>query len=123
VSTKLDIKLAAVAKKIIAKHGKNVVIKTFGTDSYDRSTGVTTRSSPTNHTVKASPPEKFDDKYIDDDLVKESDCFVYVARQDLVPTLIKGLEVTFDSVTWKIERIIPLYSGEDIAAYQLHLRQ
>ena len=47
----------------------------------------------------------------------------FIAAEDITFEPTVGWEVTFASVTWRIESVKPIYTGDSIALYELQLRR
>ena len=122
--TTLDDKLLPKVADILAKFGKVVTFTTSPPASaYDPTTGENAAFTATTHSVKITPPDEYNDKYIDGDLIQRGDVKVLVAGQGLPFTPTNGMAVVIDSKTWKIVSLKLIYSGESIAAYELQLRK
>jgi hypothetical protein len=122
-NTTLDTKIAAAILKILNKLGKWLLLSAWPDSEYDPTTGKATQHSASRQTVKGIPPFPYEDKYIDGDLIRVGDVQTGIGANGLsfVPQL--GHIVSFDQADWKIVRIGPIYSGERIALYMLHLRK
>ena len=123
--TDLDTRLIPRVLELITKYGKDVTFKTFPSATYTPTTGKTTPGAETDYSEKVTPPEPYEDKFIDGEIVQIGDCRVYLAASGLAFTPEKGMEVEFDAegITWRIVRIMPVYTGESIAMYGLQLRR
>ena len=120
--TVLDDRLVPLALELVAKFGKVVTFKEV-TKDYTAATGDVVESGVTNHSVKVTPPEKYDDALINGDLIQIGDTKISLPKSGLLFTPIRGMQVTIDSITWKIEKVSPIYTGEQIALYELQLRK
>ena len=121
--TILDDKLIAEVYNIAQTYGKTVVFQEIGSSVYDPTTGKTTNSSLTNHSVKVTPPSPYSHRLVDGDLIQVRDVQTLLPAKDLTFTPVQGMQVTIDSEVFDIVEIMPLYSGASICGYDLQLRQ
>lgn len=121
--TILDTKLIAEVYNIAQTYGKTVVFQEVGSSVYDPTTGKTTDSSITNHSVKVTPPSPYSHRLVDGDLIQVRDVQIILPSKNLTFTPTQGMQVTIDSEAFDILEINPLYSGDSICAYDLQLRQ
>jgi len=122
VSTLLDNKILPKVLAAINKVGTNATFKET-TKTYDPTTGATSESVTTNHTIKIVPPAPLNIQLVNGEVYKEGDMVTYIAGSGAVVIPINGMEVTFDSMKFQIVTANPLYSGDDIAAWELVLRR
>lgn len=120
--TSLDTKIRPKVKEILASYGKDVTVQTLSVREYDPTTGDTEESGEEAHVVKASPPWPVDLKYFDETTVEVGDAMIIIAAKDLPFTPANRQRVTIDSRKWHVVRHVPVYSGEQVAAYMLHIR-
>lgn len=73
-------------------------------------------------TVKGSPPFPFRDEFIDGDTIQQKDIQTFLAEKDLTFIPDTNGVIIFNSVTYRILRVEPIYSDEREAAWRLHLR-
>ncbi|HBG77501.1 MAG TPA: hypothetical protein DDW84_01445 [Phycisphaerales bacterium] len=121
--TKLDKKLRAKVLALIAKLGKSVVFVIQPQKDYDPTKGEATGLDPIYPIKKIIPPFEYESKYIDGDLIKVGDMQSGIAAKDLEFTPAKSMTVCFDDMTWKIIRVMPIYTGQQIALYMFQLRR
>lgn len=121
--TTLDTKLIAEVYTIAQTYGKEVTFQEVGSAVYDPSTGKTTESSITNHAVKVTPPSPYSHRLVDGDLIQVRDVQVTLPAKNLTFTPVQAMQVTIDGEAFDIVEIMPLYSGAQICAYDLQLRQ
>lgn len=121
--TTLDIKLGPKVLSIIDRFGKYVVIGQTPNETYDPDTGSVTAGVLVEYRQKVSPPDDYNNKLVDGDLIKLGDSMVLLPAKDLafVPKI--GDSVTFDSLIWKMITVKPIYSGELVVVYELQLRR
>lgn len=88
---------------------------------YNPVTGAVT-FTPTVYSGLISPPERYESKYIDGDLIRLRDCKIYVAASGLstVPTL--GTIITIGSRVFTVMNVIPLDIKSTTLAYEIQLR-
>ena len=73
-------------------------------------------------TARTSPPFKFSVDLIDGSTVRQGDMQLLVASEKLTFTPVPDQNVRIDGTIWETISVRPIYSGEDVAAYLLHLR-
>ena len=110
------------AADLIQRVGKTVTLRRSAR-SFDPGSGETTESFE-DFTVKVSPPEPFRDGLVDGALVRSGDLETYLAAEALA----FGPEPLSDALlinggTYSLVRVEPLFAGEEIALYKLHLRK
>ena len=120
--TILDDRFIPKVAGIVDRYGKVAVISVPGTVTYNPATGAATDSGGTTYEVKVSPPESYNARFVDGDLIRRQDTHCLLASKDLefVPT--PGIEVSFDGQTFEVVSVESLYSGELVCAYDLQLR-
>ena len=120
-SAELDT-LVDTALDIIERLGRTVEVQTFGSITFDPAQGQTTYGPPSDFTVKSSPLIDYSDEYVVAGTARDGDASVFVAAKGLqfLPEL--ALRVIADSAEWKVVRVLPIYSGQRIALWELHLR-
>ena len=125
MSTPLDLKLVPKALEIVYRFGINAsfAVDKINPDDYDSETGATTPDTPTDTVRKVTPPENYDRHMIDGEVIKFGDMRIFLPASGLTFTPKEGLEVTIAAELWKIEKVGVHYSGEDVAIYELQLRQ
>jgi len=122
--TTLDVNLRAVALDIITRFGKNLTFYNTKEGSYDPDTRETTPASVTTEIVKCSPPE-YEKRYQLEETVRTGRVFTLIPDQDLPSgfsdRLDTGQRVDFDDTSWTITDIERIYSGDQIAVYQVFM--
>lgn len=121
-TTALDDRLVPRALDTIDRYGKKVVFTVIGTATYDPATGAVTESGKKTYTKKVSPPGAYLDRYVDGDLIRRGDLRCIIAASGLEFTPVNGLQVDFDSKVFRVMSVKPIYSGEQVAVYELQLR-
>ena len=120
----LDVKMAAVALDLITRFGKTVTYTQEDNSSYDPAVGEVTASSIVNFTVKVSPPDPYDVKLIDGDIIRVGDTSSFLASSGLAFTPREvGDKIDFDGEKWRVVGVTKLWSGDNVAAYQVQLRR
>ncbi len=119
--TALDLELLPEVLALIAEVGIATAI-TENDGTYDPATGATS-GTPTSHTVTATPPLDYDVKFIDGDVVRVGDTYLYVAGSGLGFTPKPGFSVVTGGRTWRVVAVRDLRSGEQTAAWELQLRR
>jgi len=123
MSTALDDKLVPKTLDIINKVGRNMDFTLPLASSYDPVTGTGSESIVTKYTVKASPPIDFEQRYIDGDSVRRGDVRIILAAKGLPFTPVPDMKITFDGINFSTIAVLPIYSGELVAAYDLQARK
>lgn len=106
------------------------LINAFGTtatwiktaETFSATTGQTTRTE-TTYSVVVSPPEPYDTRRVDGSVIQVGDatCLLQGAALSFTPEI--GDLITILSTRWQVIGVNPIVSGEQIAAYELQLRQ
>ena len=108
---------------------ERLIDNTFGFDAihqrpsrtYDPATGKNTETL-TSTTVKITPPAPYQERRIDNTLIKIGDQWIQMSSASGVVPENTDLFVIGGS-TWQVVRIDPIVSGEQTAAYTIQLRQ
>jgi hypothetical protein len=127
VTGALDTKMRQVASTLISNYGKSATWTSITTVVPSPSTGTVSRTT-TNYSVTISPPTAFDPaslrtraQYEASDVTVSGEMYVMLAASDIAFTPAPNDQVTFDSKTWQVVGVQPLYSGSLIAAYSARL--
>ena len=121
--TELDDCIRPVALSLLQEFGKPVTFTVTSGGTYDRSTGGVTGSSTEDFTWEISPPQPFNERLVDGDLVQRGDLQTFIADKDIPFTVDTGIKIDIDGEKWEIVSFMKLYSGVLIAAYELQLRR
>lgn len=121
--TALDKKLVPKTLEIINKVGRNMDFTFPRVTSYDPVTGEGSESICKTLTVKASPAIDFEQRYIDGDSVRRGDVRIFLAAKGLAFVPVIDMLVEFDTFKFKVIAILPLHSGEQVAAFELQCRR
>ncbi len=121
--TTLDDKLVPKTLAIINKFGRDMDFTLPLASSYDPATGTGTESIVTTYIVKASPPIDFEQRYIDGDSVRRGDVRIILAAKGLPFIPVPDMKIKFDNIDFSTIAVLPIYSGELIAAYDLQARK
>ena len=118
----LDATFRDLAKNLIADKGK-VVTVVRETRTFVPATGKNT-TVVTNYSAKISPPAPFNQNRINDTTIIQGDmsCLLAAKGFAITPTA-RTDKMLFDGTTWQIVAVNPIYSGEQVAAWELQLRQ
>lgn len=122
MSTALDNKILPKVLEVINRVGVNVTLKT-ATKTYNPTTRVTTESNVSNVVVKASPPTPATKEMMPGETYVVGDQVIYIAGKGATATPVLGMEVTSKSQVFQIVALNPLYSGDDIAAWECFIRR
>lgn len=117
--TQLDDRLAALATRLNAKFGGDVVFQ-VRTSNYDKTTGKTTFGTPTPVTVKGAVVP-YSKHLVAQGTVREEDANLVISAENLTFTPVVGMEVHKGSEKFVIVRATEL-GGETTAAWDLQLR-
>jgi len=121
--TVLDKALVPAALKMINEFGRDMEFTIFHETSYDPATGVGSENICQTLTAKASPPINYDKRYVDGDSVQRGDARIFLAASGLAFTPEPDMHVKFDTFEFKAIAVLPLHSGEQVAAYEVQLRR
>lgn len=119
--TALDTNLLPAILSLLDRLGKTVTVHDVP-GAVNVSTGRVS-GTPDSWSVKVTPPAPVKQSLVDGDVVQTRDAAMLVAAQDIVFTPTIGQRVVVDSLSYKVVKVIPLYSGELICAYRLIARQ
>lgn len=120
-ATAIDTRLRQKAVSLVAKYGK-LVSFAQPSDSYEPDTGIVVTSTKT-YSRKITPPTPFSSRYIDGKNILQGDTQCYLPALDLGFTPVIGTKVTIDSIIFGVVQVSPVYSGEQIAIFELQLRR
>lgn len=121
--TSLDKELLPAVLEIINEVGRDMDFSFPLASSYDPVTGTGSESICKTLTAKVSPPIDYEKRHIDGDSVKRGDSRIFLAAKGLVFTPVVDMGVEFDSISFKAISVLPIYSGEQVAAYEVQLRK
>ena len=124
MSTALDRKIVPLVLKKINQFGKAITLTAKTVSSYTVATGVVV-SSAVNYSIKAVEG-MYSERQIDGNIIKSGDKQIFIAASGLAVTpqkSDKGYSITMAGESWQIEAVKPVSSGDDIALYELQLRQ
>jgi hypothetical protein len=118
MTTALDSRLVPRVLAIIDRVGTNATFKVINSGpTYSHSSRQVTQGT-TDVVRKVSPPmaRKF---YGESDVTRMEETVIYVAASGLSFTPIRGQQVEVASTKYRIENVVELRSGDDVAAYEL----
>jgi len=118
---KLDKQMRGLSQRLIDEYGKPVTLKEFTGNTFDPSTGTNTPSY-SNHSVNGVIDD-YSENRTDGTLVKVGDLRLSVPAKDLTFNPSTEDKVVIDSVEWSIVNPQRIYSGEQVATYQLQIRK
>ena len=123
-NTALDTRMLALADRLVTKFGKSVVIRVNKLGRADPATLTVAQGGPTEYTVKVSPPyrssRQFDQAAT---LTEAEDHFVLLPAKDLAFDVKLAQIIIFDDYEYTVTGVLPLYSGEAVAAYELTIKR
>jgi len=118
---KLDKRMRALGQRLVDAYGKPVTLRRT-TSTYDPATG-TTSTSTTNYSVNGVL-EGYEDSRIDGTVVQAGDLRVTIPAQNLaIAPSMETDALVIGSGTWTLVNVRPTYSGEQVAIYELQVRQ
>lgn len=120
--TKLDDKLRPKVKALLARLGK-LVTYTAIVRTRDATSGDTLSVETVHSSILATPPTRYMRRLADGDAVKRGDVRISFAALDLPFTPASNDQVEFDSTTWRVVSVTPVYSGELEVLWTLQLRR
>lgn len=125
--TTLDTRLVPKVEVILARHGLNVTLQQYAT-AHNPKTGDMVKTAPVSFTAKATPPMPYSEKYIDGDSVQRGDAAVFIAGKELsdagyVPKRGDTLTFVTDAIVWRVLNLGLIYSGSQVALWELQLRR
>lgn len=121
MATVLDTLFRAKATSLIAKYGKQVVFRTFGSEDYDPATGDVSQPGQTDRTRKILV-SRYGARDVDGDRIRATDMQVFAAAADFDFEVDKKSAVVLDGQTWRVEGVIKHYSGDQVALLEIQLR-
>lgn len=121
--TELDDRLVPRVKELVERYGAPAAFRVPGSKEYDPDAGQTVEADAQDVQARITPPEPYRHGFVRDDLVKEGDLKTYVAASGLGFTPTSGMKVTFGGVAWRAEHVSAIYTGEQVALYELLLRR
>jgi len=107
----------------INRMGKNVIFLVESESYYEPSTGDVPTKSADMITRKVTPPEPYNVRLIDGDVVQIEDTRIYLPACGLTFTPEAGMRVIIDGLMWKVVSRQPIYSFTTIGLYELQLRR
>lgn len=123
MATSLDTKLRRIALSTIKKYGltASFAVKSGGT--YSPTSGSVSGESTATYSVKVTPPEPYETKYQDGDLIRAGDARIYIADQGLAFVPAVGQRVTIDGDTFVSVSVNAIRSGELVCLWEVALRR
>ena len=125
-ATELDTEVAEAIVEVLEELGKTLQFRVDPEGVFSQSESSFTAGEPVYYGPKAIPPYEFQSHFIDGDLVRLNDLQTGIAGYglefELTPGTLKRIQVTVDTIVYKIVRVLPIYSGERVALYLLQLR-
>lgn len=115
--TTLDDSLPAEVAAVLATYGKDVIFSVPIGKTYNEATGGLDGGYTQNYPVKAAPPYEFSRQYVNGTTIQEGDVRILIAKPaDFTPAI--SHKVIFDSQTFNLVSVSPIYSGENVVAYE-----
>ena len=121
MTTSLDVKLVPRVVSLLNKLGKTITLTRELAGAYDPLTLTTTPTGTQVQTVKITPPEAYSDFYVNNTTIQAGDfrCFM---STDLTWVPKQNDIAEFDGLTFRIIKIQPVFSGDNIVLYGMQLR-
>lgn len=117
----LDTIFRDLAPKLIGDFGSSATWKSTS-EAYSAATGKTTVTE-TDYSIVISPPEPYNNRMIDGEVIQVGDAQCLLQGKGLAFTPAIADVVLHKTVRWKVVGLNPIYSGELIAAYEVQLRK
>ena len=122
MTTPLDTDFGIFARDIINEFGKTISVTTKTGGVYSAGAGSNTGETKTTHSVKVSPPFPADERIFGNGYIQGA-MSIYVARLDNTFTPSMSDIYLLDGLEYGVSALMPLYSGDLIAAYAVQLKQ
>ncbi len=106
---------------LVAANGETATFTVQGGEVYDRSTGTVT-ATPELHTATVVPWD-YSSADIDGDVVRVGDTRVIVPAKDLTFAPEPNQQVSIDSGTWNVQRVLQHRWQGAVIAWELQLRK
>lgn len=120
MTTALDSSIAQIVVKVLTTMGITITID-VDTVTNNQLTGTASISTST-YTVKATPPEAYAAHLVNGDSVQANDTRIFIAGvQSFTPVL--NMRVTLGGLEHRVIRCTGVYSGDDVALWELQLRR
>ena len=124
MTTELDLVFVPLAKELLDEFGKTVTITDRApVGSYNPKTGTVVDPVKNSYSIKIIPPDQMRQFYIAGDLVENGTLKSGFAAQDLPFTPVNGMTVDIDGRIWTKTEFNPIYSGDEIALYEMTLEE
>jgi len=120
--TDLDTDLIPEILSIVTEFGRTVIFTVYGSEAYNTATGAVTKSGASTYSKKVTPPEGYEEKLVDNTVIKRGDKRIYLPASGLEFTPTKMMEVKIGDVNWRIQDVKPIYTGEQVGLYELQIR-
>jgi hypothetical protein len=119
----LDPVMRPLAKGLISQFGLNATL-VREVETYDPSTGKNTVAS-TSYTITTSPPAPYNQNRVNGTTILQGDLQVLIAGDGFPATEpdINTDKVVFEGERWQVVASNPVYSGEQIAMWEVQLRR
>lgn len=123
--TEIDTEIRPEIVSLANELGKNIIFNIRAEGIFNTSTNKVTKGVLNSETVRALPPAAPKRELIDGTLIRHGDLFVAIPAQGLTfnPITANIETVLIDGELWKRQSVNPVYSGEQICMYKLHLRK
>ena len=86
-------------------------------------TGTGTTTAKVRHSLKASPPETYAQRYVDGESILQGDAMIILPAENLAFTPKPGIRVELLGQDWSIIAANPIMTGEQVGAYQIQIRR
>jgi hypothetical protein len=113
-----------VAKTLLNTFGGSGVLTTPGEETYNPITGEETAGASSSWDVDVSAPQNYSADEIDGSAIQRGDCHVQIPACDVSEEPVAGKStLTIGSTVWTVVSVNPVYSGAEVAVYELQLRR
>ena len=121
--TDLDDILIPAVQELMDELGKDVTWTREVGATYNPATGTVSGGTPTPATVKVTPPEEYERRFVDGDVVKDGDAIIGI-ETDITFTPKAGDNVTIDGEVWECINVGRVYSGASVCLwYPVQIRR
>lgn len=123
--TALDLEVVPEVLEAIDEHGIIATVTEVPLTSYNPITGVRVYGTPVVYSPKVTPPNKYEEGFVDGTLILEDDEVVYAAGSGLgfVPKEGRKLTLKVRAKNWKVIQLAATYTGEQVALWEFQLRR
>ncbi len=123
MTTPFDTEMSELAQELIDDFGTTYKFTVVDSPTYSTVTLAVTNSGETEESLKVSPILRASDKLVRAGLVRADDSKIIIATKSLTFTLKIDMKIEISGKKWTIIRIDTHESGDDTAAFTVHIRK